>query len=170
MPHQIFRNGKHHDTEKFSRCVRRHVLRVRRLAVRGRKSGWVRHRERLGRRRHHLRLDPITDDNILGVLTTPSADPLLVLLAHSDSEGTIEPADALRLADRLTESLMPRTFRAVAEKFIAACRLATYRNEPMEFVWDPVATIRRLTEDALLNKLFANEMMQRLRSDGLSVH
>jgi hypothetical protein len=112
----------------------------------------------------------ITDANIVGVWTTPPADPLLVLFAHSDIEGTIGTSDALALADRLTELLIPAKWRAVTKKFIAACRLATYRNEPMAFAWDTVATIRRLTEDALLNKLFANEMMQRLRSDGLSVH
>ena len=117
-----------------------------------------------------LNWDVITDNNIAGSWNTPPADPLLVLLAHSDVQGTIEPSDALALVDRLTELLIPRKWRAVTERFIAACRLAIYRNESMEFAWNPAATIKRLTEDALLNKLFADEVIQQLRSDGLTVH
>ena len=79
--------------------------------------------------------DAISDDNIVGVWTTPPTDPLLVLLAHSDMAGKISPADGLRLADRLYELLIPAKWRNVTEKFVAACRLAGHRNEAMEFVW-----------------------------------
>jgi hypothetical protein len=117
-----------------------------------------------------LDYDAITANNIAGSWKNSPADPLLILLAHSDVAGVISPADALALADRLTELLIPRKWRAVTGKFIAACRLATYRNESMEFAWNPAATIQRLTEDALLNKLFADEVIRQLRSDGLTVH
>jgi hypothetical protein len=97
--------------------------------------------------------DTITDGNISGVWPTTPTDPLLVLFAHSDVAGKIMPADGLRLADRMTELLIPAKWRKVTKKFIAACRLAAYRNEPMEFVWDPVATMRRLIEEHLCEKL-----------------
>jgi hypothetical protein len=113
--------------------------------------------------------DAITDDNILGVWKTPATDPLLVLLAHSDTEGTIGPSDALLLADRLAELLIPEEWRAETEKFIAACRLAASRNEPMEFVWDPVATMQRLIEEHLREKLFREVVIQQLRAEGLNV-
>ena len=99
--------------------------------------------------------DTITRDNVVGNWPTPPADPLLVLLAHTDIEGTIAPSDALRLADRLNELLIPSRWRGVTEKFIRACRLSAYRNEPMEFVWDPAAMIERLMMDALHQKLVA---------------
>jgi hypothetical protein len=108
-----------------------------------------------GLTRIDLDWDAITDDNLSGVWTTPPVDPLVVLLAHSDIGGTIEPSDALRLADRLTELLIPSKWLAVTEKFVAACRLAGHRNEPLEFVWDPAATIRRIMEDILREKLSA---------------
>jgi hypothetical protein len=95
----------------------------------------------------------ISDDNIAGLWPAPPTDPLLVLLAHSDIAGTIEPADALRLADRLTELLIPGKWWAVTQKFSAACRLAGYRNEPLEFAWDPVATMQRLIEERLREEL-----------------
>jgi hypothetical protein len=98
--------------------------------------------------------DAITDDNILGVWKTPATDPLLVLLAHSDTEGTIGPSEALRLADCLAELLVPGKWRAATEKFIAACRLAASQNKPMKFEWDPAATTQRLIEEHLREKLF----------------
>jgi hypothetical protein len=99
--------------------------------------------------------DSITDDNIVGVWPTPPADPLLVLLAHSDVAGKISPADGLRLADRLNELLIPAKWRKVTEKFVAACRLAGYRNEAMKFVWDPAATMQRLIKEHLREKFAA---------------
>ena len=99
--------------------------------------------------------DTITDDNITGVWATPPADPLIVLLGHSDIEGAIGPSDAIRLADRLTELLIPSKWRAVTKKFVAACRLAGYRNEPMEFSLDMAATMQRLIEKLLREKLSA---------------
>jgi hypothetical protein len=38
---------------------------------------------------------------------------------------------------------------------VAACRLAGYRNVPMEFVWDPAATVQRLIEEPLREKFAA---------------
>src|SRR5205823_2455390 len=98
-------------------------------------------------------------------------DPLLVLLAHSDIGATIAPTDALRLGDRLAELPIPSRWRAVTEKFIAARRLSANRNEPMEFVWDPAATLQRLIADALRQKSVAaaldksDDRMERPRLD-----
>jgi hypothetical protein len=86
--------------------------------------------------------DTITDGNIAGSWRTPPADALLVLLAHSDVAGVISPSDSLRLADRLTELLIPSKWRTVTAKFISACRVAAFRNEPMEFEWDPAAMMQ----------------------------
>jgi hypothetical protein len=98
--------------------------------------------------------DTITDGNILGVWRTPQADPLLVLPAHSDTLGTI-PSDAIRLADRLTELLIPSNWRAVTETFIAVCRLAGYGNGPMEFSYGMAATMQGVIEKLLREKLSA---------------
>jgi hypothetical protein len=99
--------------------------------------------------------DAITDGNISRVWPMLPTDPLLVLLAHSDVGGEITPADGLRLADRLTELLIPSKWAKVTKKFVAACRLAGHRNEPMEFVWDPAAMMQRLIEEHLREKLAA---------------
>lgn len=71
--------------------------------------------------------------------------------------GKISPADCLRLTDRLNELvlLIPRKWRNLTEKFIMACRLAGYRNETMNFVWDPAATVQRLIEEHLRENLVA---------------
>jgi hypothetical protein len=55
--------------------------------------------------------DTVTDGNIVGAWPTPPADPLLVLLAHSDVAGKISPADGLLLADRLNELPIPTQWR-----------------------------------------------------------
>jgi hypothetical protein len=62
------------------------------------------------------------------------------------------PADAQRLGERLNELLIPSKWQAMTAKFIAGCRLANYRNEPMEFVWDPAGTIAQLFMDMLREK------------------
>ena len=103
-----------------------------------------------------LDCDAITANDIAGSWKTAPADPLLVLLARSDVTGVISPADGLRLADRLNELLLiPAKWRNVTEKFIAACRLAGYRNEPIEFLWDPAATVQRVIEEHLREKFAA---------------
>ena len=78
-----------------------------------------------------------------------------MLLVHSDMAGTIEPADAIRLADRLVELLIPSQWRAVTKNFIEACRLAGSRNEPLRFDYDQFATIARLIADFQREKFAA---------------
>jgi hypothetical protein len=102
-----------------------------------------------------LSRDAITNANISGVWPTPPTDPLLVLLAHSDVAVEIAPADGLRLADRLTELLIPSKWAKVTAKFVAACRLAGYRNEPMQFEWGPAATMQRIFADVFREKFTA---------------
>jgi hypothetical protein len=99
--------------------------------------------------------DSISHDNIAGVWTAPPADPLLVLFVHSDTHGVIVPADALRLANRLTELLISAKWRKVTAKFVAGCRLASHRNEMMKFVYDPAAMVQRLIEEHLRERLAA---------------
>jgi hypothetical protein len=76
------------------------------------------------------------------------ADPLLVLIAHSDCEGEIRPEQAGPLADRL-EELMPQMERQDGEagghiaarggysgatrKFIDGLRAASAAGEPVDF-------------------------------------
>jgi hypothetical protein len=99
--------------------------------------------------------DSISEDNIAGAWATPPANPLLVLFVHGDAEGSIEPADALRLADALAKLVIPRKWRTVTEKFIRACRLAGSRNEPMKFERDRAAMMQRLIENILREKFAA---------------
>lgn len=87
--------------------------------------------------------------------TTRPSDSLIVLLVHSNVDGTISPPDALRLADRLAELLIPAKWREVTEKFVAACRLAAYHDEPLHFEYDPGAAIARMIAVALREKLLA---------------
>lgn len=46
-----------------------------------------------------------TQENLQGEWAETPADPLLVLIVHSDCDGVIRPAQALPLADRLEELL-----------------------------------------------------------------
>jgi hypothetical protein len=63
--------------------------------------------------------------------------------------GAIAATEAQRLADRLSELLVPTRWQVVTEKFIAACRLAACRREALLFTYNPHATIARLIADAL---------------------
>ena len=45
--------------------------------------------------------DTLTEENVLGDWGTPPADPLMILLGHSDTEGVIHHQDAMPLALRL---------------------------------------------------------------------
>lgn len=84
----------------------------------------------------------ITDANLQGDWEQTPSDPLLVLIAHSDCDGEILPAQALPLADRL-EALLPLlegdggghigSYRAKTEQFIAGLRKAAAANEPVDF-------------------------------------
>lgn len=70
------------------------------------------------------------------------ADPLTVLIVHSDCDGHIKRRHCKPLADRL-EGLLPKlsdegeypgfTDRALTERFIAGLRLAHERGERVEF-------------------------------------
>lgn len=72
----------------------------------------------------------------------PPADPILILLLHSDCDGKIEPDHCRLLADRL-EGLLPNLhgnggghlgdFKAKTEQFIKGLREAAAANEPLEF-------------------------------------
>ena len=72
---------------------------------------------------------------------------LFAFLSHSDCEGEISPQECGRLADEL-EALLPRLdalgdgaghiardggYGDVCRQFIAGCRLAAERGEPLEF-------------------------------------
>ena len=70
-------------------------------------------------------------------------DPLVYLLAHSDCEGVIHPAQAKPLADRLDE-LLPKlpddsggghiwNWRQVTERFIKGLRAAVEAGEDVDF-------------------------------------
>lgn len=67
-------------------------------------------------------------------------DPLIVLIAHSDCDGVIHPAQARPLADRL-EELLPKlstddgrwSDHAKAVQFIAGLRAAVAANEDVDF-------------------------------------
>jgi hypothetical protein len=66
-------------------------------------------------------------------------DPLHILLEHSDCDGDIAPEDCAKLADRLEEllPLLPNEdddWRNKTQRFIDGLRLATSRNEPLEFL------------------------------------
>lgn len=81
-----------------------------------------------------------------GAKQFPEGDPLVVLLNHSDCEGSIEAKDCAPLADRM-EQLLPALIAAdgplypgsqgsytwAAERFIKGLRLAASENEPVEF-------------------------------------
>lgn len=83
-----------------------------------------------------------------GIWQETPEDPLLVLLAHSDCDGDIFPAQAGPLADRL-EELLPEIAKkhaadwdhitrdggmvAVTQRFIDGLRLAQLVNEPLRF-------------------------------------
>jgi len=114
--------------------------------------------------------DTITDDNIRGVWITPPGDPLHVIFAHSDVQGKIAPTDALRLADRLSELLIPAAWKDTTQKFIAGCRLAVWRNEPMQFEWDPATTVHRLLMDHMRDNLFTDVVREQVHIASLTVH
>jgi hypothetical protein len=70
------------------------------------------------------------------------ADPLHILLYHSDCDGEIAPDDCKQIADRL-EELLPLlegdggghigNYREKTQTFIDGLRLAVKLNEPIEF-------------------------------------
>jgi hypothetical protein len=89
----------------------------------------------------------ITEENLFGKWDETPADPLIVLIAHSDCEGSIYPAQAAPLADRL-EELLPKIaelgegtghiagrggWAEVTKKFINGLRVAAASGEPVEF-------------------------------------
>ncbi|MBW1739413.1 MAG: hypothetical protein JRJ69_18305 [Deltaproteobacteria bacterium] len=72
---------------------------------------------------------------------------LYIFLSHSDCDGEISPEDCKKVADEL-EELLPKLdamgkgkghiflvggYGNVCRKFIAGCRLAAEKNEPLEF-------------------------------------
>jgi hypothetical protein len=86
----------------------------------------------------------ITPDNLMGKWDATPADPLLVLIAHSDCEGSIYAREAAALADRL-EELLPwvasqpddaghiGNWAAKTQKFIDGLLRAAAAGEPVGF-------------------------------------
>ena len=84
----------------------------------------------------------VTTENIQGDWAETPADPLLVLIAHSDCDGHIVPRDAVPLADRLDElaPLLPsegaghlRDPREQTRRFARGLRAAAEAGERVEF-------------------------------------
>ena len=85
----------------------------------------------------------VTAENIQGDWEQTPADPLLILIAHSDCDGWIRARDCEPLADRLTEllPLLPdgeapghiRHWRGKTQQFIDGLRLAATAGEDVEF-------------------------------------
>jgi hypothetical protein len=85
----------------------------------------------------------VTPAQLMGEWDQTPADPLLVLIAHSDCEGVIHPAQAGPLADRLTEllPLLPEEialghigdWRMKTQAFIDGLRAAAEAGEDVEF-------------------------------------
>ena len=80
--------------------------------------------------------DSFTESNVKGEWAETPADPLIVLLVHSDCDGFIMPQQALPLADAL-EALLPLMegwTRVRTIQFILGLRLAVELDEPVEFM------------------------------------
>lgn len=85
----------------------------------------------------------IEERNFQGEWTRTPPDPLIVLIAHSDCDGVIKPAQAGPLADRLAEllPLLPdepggghiRHWRDTTQQFIDGLRAAVAAGEEVEF-------------------------------------
>ena len=84
----------------------------------------------------------VTDETLMGVWDETPEDPLVVLLAHSDCDGDIYPAQAVPLADRLEEikGLLPddeyeapSNTKNTTQWFIEGLRRAASRGEVVVF-------------------------------------
>lgn len=85
----------------------------------------------------------IVEKNYMGEWDRTPPDPLIVLIAHSDCDGVIHPAQAKPLADRLAElvPLLPegdapghiRNWRDKTQQFIDGLRAAVDADEDVEF-------------------------------------
>lgn len=85
----------------------------------------------------------IADKNYMGEWDAMPADPLILLIAHSDCDGLIHPEHAGPLADRLAEllPLLPegeapghvRHWRQTTQRFIDGLREAAAAGEDVEF-------------------------------------
>lgn len=85
----------------------------------------------------------VTGENLMGEWENTPTDPLIILFAHSDCEGKIDPKDAIPLANRL-EELLPKLPREKdlghigdwGEKtklFINGLRIAAAAGEEVDF-------------------------------------
>jgi hypothetical protein len=85
----------------------------------------------------------VTDANLQGEWDETPADPLIVLIAHSDCDGVIKPEQAGPLADRLAEllPLLPDEvgaghighWRTTTQQFIDGLRAAAAAGEEVDF-------------------------------------
>jgi hypothetical protein len=95
-----------------------------------------------GREYPSLNWDAITEDNLYGQWEAIPEDPLILLIAHSDCDGEIQPEHCGPLADRL-EQLLPRLsgeggghiglYQEKTRQFVDGLRLAAGLGEPLEF-------------------------------------
>jgi hypothetical protein len=85
----------------------------------------------------------VVAENFQGEWTRTPPDPLIVLIAHSDCDGVIHPAQAGPLADRL-EELLPKLpegdggghigdWRDKTQRFIDGLRAAVAAGEDVDF-------------------------------------
>lgn len=89
-----------------------------------------------------LQWDQFTEENLQGEWDRYPEDPLIVLLAHSDCDGYIDPDIAPHLADRI-EDLIPElpdwgaghlyNPRAQAKRFAEGLREAASKKEQVQF-------------------------------------
>lgn len=85
----------------------------------------------------------VVEENLQGEWHRTPPDPLIVLIAHSDCDGVIHPAQAGPLADRL-EELLPKLpegdggghigdWRAKTQQFVDGLRAAVAAGEDVDF-------------------------------------
>lgn len=77
----------------------------------------------------------LPDKALMGEWPETPADPLMVLIAHSDCDGVIHPAQAGPLAERLAElaPLVDEQYQPATQRFLAGLRDAVTANEDVEF-------------------------------------
>lgn len=85
----------------------------------------------------------VPDGALMGEWDSTPSDPLMVIIAHSDCEGVIHPAQAEPLASRLEELLdkLPAEkdfghiggWRSKTQEFIDGLRLAASMGEDVDF-------------------------------------
>ena len=120
-----------------------HVIQMWKTGERDREFCWHcgRINEDFGHPHVCIDWDSVTEDQTMGQWLETPEDALLVLITHSDCDGTIYPRDAGPLADRL-EELVPRISdgavvsmngRERTKQFIKGLRMSASLNRPLVF-------------------------------------